>query len=180
MPSGAGELFKCVAGKPRSNKPIKMNFENPGLFQRLLMKIDLGIFYWFMCTFRAAVRLVDVFLNLLFGFTIQYGSRQERLGSLEYDRSAQVVNLMGRGAYSVGLAHQLHNFVWSHATYVHPRYILEHDNITLMGITPSHAFFCVSEPDVDVFDMKVLYTQFRVQGCVTSLRQGVESHHLGI
>ena len=146
-----------------------MDLENPGLFQRLLMKIDLGIFYWFMCTFRAAVRLVDVFLNLLFGFTIQYGSRQERLGSLEYDRSAQVVNLMGRGAYSVGLAHQLHNFVWSHERYVHPRYVLEHDNITLMGITPSHAFFCVSEPDVDVYDMKVLYRQIRFQCCVTPL-----------
>ena len=136
-----------------------MDFENAGFLQRMLMKIDMGIFYWVMCTFRAAVSLIDVFLELLFGFTIQYGSRQERHRSLEYDHSAQVVNLMGRGAYSVGMAHQLHNFVWHHERYVHPRYVLEHDNITLMGITPSHAFFCVSEPDLDVYDMKVQLTK---------------------
>ena len=78
-----------------------MDFENPGFLQRMLMKIDLGIFYWVMCTFRAVVSLIDVFLELLFGFTIQYGSRQERVASIEYERSAQVVNLMGRGGDSM-------------------------------------------------------------------------------
>ena len=40
---------------------------------------------------------------------------------------------------------------------MHPRHVLEHDNITLMGVTPKHAFFCVAEPDVDVYDMQVQY-----------------------
>ena len=79
-----------------------MDIDNPGLLLRIFMKIDMGIFYWVMCTFRAAVSFIDVLLDLLFGFTIQYGSRQERLDSTVYDRSAQLVNLMGRGAYSVG------------------------------------------------------------------------------
>ena len=39
-----------------------------------------------------------------------------------------------------------------HEKYVHPKYILEHDNVTLQGITQTHAFFCVSEPDVNVYD----------------------------
>ena len=67
------------------------------------------------------------------------------------------IELGPRGAYSIGSAHQLHNFVWRHERYVHPRHVLERDNITLMGITPAHAFFCVSEPDVDVYDMQVQY-----------------------
>ena len=41
---------------------------------------------------------------------------------------------------------QLRNFVWRHEKYVHPRYILERDNVSLMGVTPTHAFFCVSDP----------------------------------
>ena len=131
--------------------------EAPGFLLRMLMKIDTGIFYCIICAFRAALSLLDVFLDLLFGFTIQHGSRQERLGSLEYDHSAHVVHLLGRGTYNVGSAHQLHNFVWRHEAYVHPRYVLEHDNMTLMGITPTHAFFCVSDPDVDVYDIKVQF-----------------------
>ena len=67
------------------------------------------------------------------------------------------IELGPRGAYSIGSAHQLHNFVWRHERYVHPRHVLEGDNITLMGITPAHAFFCVSEDDVDVYDMRVQY-----------------------
>ena len=39
-----------------------------------------------------------------------------------------------------------------HEKYVHPKYILEHDNVTLQGITQTHAFFCVSEPNVNVYD----------------------------
>ncbi len=32
--------------------------------------------------------------------------------------------------------------------YVHPDYILDHDDVTLHGVTPTHAFFCVSRHDV--------------------------------
>ena len=127
---------------------------NPSFIKRQLMKVDMGIFYWIMCTFRGFVTIIDHVLDILFGYTIQHGSREERRKSKEYEHSAQVVSLMGRGAYSVVLNHQLHNFVWRHERYVHPKYVLEHDNITLMGVTPTHAFFCVSEPDFDIYETK--------------------------
>ena len=134
---------------------LKMDFDNPGLVTRMLLKMDMGIFYLLMRALHFIIICIDVFLELICGFTIQYGSKQECNKSLVYDHSAQVVILMGRGAYSIGTPHQLHNFLWRHEKYVHPRYVLEHDNITLMGVTPSHAFFCVSDPDVDVYNMKV-------------------------
>ena len=114
-----------------------------------------GIFYWVICLSRFAISVVDFFLNILFGCTIQYGTREEQRRSEKYENSAQVVNVMARGTYSVLLIKQLYNFVWYHERYVHPRYVLEHDNITLMGITPTHAFFCVSDPEVDVLDTQV-------------------------
>ena len=54
------------------------------------LKVDMGIFYWIMSAFRAAVIVVDFFLDLLFGVTIQHGSRDERERSEEYEHSAQV------------------------------------------------------------------------------------------
>ena len=51
--------------------------------------------------------------------------------------------------------HKLHNFCCKHEEYVHPRYVLEHDNITLFGVTDTHAFFCVSKPDFNVYETRV-------------------------
>ena len=65
------------------------------------------------------------------------------------------MRVLGRGAYSPLQPHQLNNFVWWHEKFVHPSHVLLHDNITLMGVTPTHAFFCVSDPGFDVYDTKV-------------------------
>ena len=129
--------------------------KNPGFVMNLLMKVDMGIFYWIMCTFRAALTLVDGILFLLLGYTVQHGSQEEWNKSDEYEHSAQLVTLLGRGAYTPIQPHQLNNFVWKHDRFVHPSYVLHHDNITLMGLTPTHAFFCVSDPDFDIYDTKV-------------------------
>ena len=129
--------------------------KDQGFMKHQLMKLDWSILYCIMSTFRTVVIIVDIFLDLVFGHTIQYGGRDERKRSEnDYEHSAQVVNIMGRGAYSLIINHQLYNFVWRHEKYVHPRYILEHDNITLMGITPTHAFFCVSDPGFDIYETK--------------------------
>ena len=53
--------------------------------------------------------------------------------------------------------------VWRHEKYVHPRYILEHDNVTLMGVTPTHAFFCVSDPGFDIYETKMAPFMFIIQ-----------------
>ena len=129
--------------------------EKPGFIKRQLMKVDMGIFYWTMCTFRTGITLIDILLDHILGYTIQQGTRQERKKSGEYEYSAQVVNLLGRGAYSPFQPHQLNNFVWRHDKYVHPKYVLDHDNITLMGVTPSHVFFCVTKPNFDIYETKV-------------------------
>ena len=129
-----------------------------------LIKLDWSILYCIMSTFRTVVIIVDIFLDLVFGHTIQYGSRDERKRSEnDYEHSAQVVNIIGRGAYSLNIEYQLHNFVWRHEEYKHPHYILEHDNITLMGLTTTHAFFCVTDQDFDIYDIKIAPFMFIAQ-----------------
>ena len=132
--------------------------ETPGFIKRQLMRIDMGVFYWIMCTFKAGIILMDFFLDNVLGYTIQHGTREERNNSEAYEYSAQIVNLLGRGTYSPLQPHQLNNFVWRHEKYVHPKYVLDNDNITLMSVTPSHVFFCVSDQNVDIFDTKVTNT----------------------
>jgi hypothetical protein len=41
-----------------------------------------------------------------------------------------------------------------HIQYVHPRYILENDNVIIQGVTATHAFLCVTDTAVDVYDTK--------------------------
>ncbi len=108
--------------------------------------------------FRYTLFATDFFLDKLFGYTITAGTREERALSQQYEHSAQVATILGRGCYTHVMNQQLHHYALKHEKYVHPRYILEHDNITLQGVTPTHAFFCVSDPDVNVYDTKVLRT----------------------
>jgi hypothetical protein len=113
-----------------------------------------GIFYWIMCCFKGVVIAADYVFDAIFGYTFSHGTRIEREWSQKYESSAQVVHVIGRGAYTIIMSHQLSNFIGLHERYAHPRHVLEHDNITLMGATPTHVFFCVSSPFFDVFETK--------------------------
>ena len=114
----------------------------------------MGFSYCIVYVLRIVLGIIDIILDLLFGYTIQYGSLNERLSSKSYESSAQVVDIIAWGTHSYVITLPK-NYVWRHNRYVHPRYVLEHDNITLMGVTPTHAYFCVSDPKVDVQNIKV-------------------------
>ena len=66
----------------------------------LLDDVDLGVLYWLMLLFRAALNAVDVVLDLIAGVTVQGGSRAERRSARErYECSAHLVRILGRGNY---------------------------------------------------------------------------------
>ena len=128
------------------------SLENPGPVVGFFYYYDMGLLYWAFSLFKGVVSICDFFLDNLIGYTITKGTRKEREKAKDYELSAQIATIMGRGSYTIVMNHQLHHYCLKHEKYVHPRYILEHDNITLQGMTPSHAFFCVSEPEVNVYD----------------------------
>jgi hypothetical protein len=132
-----------------------MDLDNPSFITlHVIRKIDPAIFYWIFCCFRTFIFVLDYIFDTLFGYTITKGSRAARERSKEYEHSAQLCHIMGRGAYTIVQNQKLHNFCCRHIKYVHPRYILEHDNITLFGVTKTHAFFCVSDPNFNIYETK--------------------------
>ena len=121
----------------------------------------MGFTHYIVVAINAALWVLDLILDLLFSYTTRHGSLNERLKTESYEYSAQLVDIITWGAPTFALIQPKH-YVWKHERYLHPRYVLEHDNITLMGLTPTHAFFCVTDPGVDVRNIKVsvLYTNY--------------------
>ena len=117
-----------------------------GFLVNLLLKVDPAFFFLIMKFYRIQVWLLDTFiLGPIFKLTITNGRREEEeRAKVEYARSAQIVNVIGRGSYCHASKHSLDNYFYRHVKYVHPRHVLKADNITLQGVTPTHAFFCVS------------------------------------
>ena len=133
-----------------------MDAEKPGLILRLLMKVDPGVFYWVVQLLKGAAAVADLLvLGPLFGRSFSHGPRDEQRMSraVPSRRGAQLVQVLFRGTYSLLTNHTLDNFFYRHVAYVDPEYILEHDNVTLHGMTDRHAFFCVSDPAFDVYEM---------------------------
>jgi hypothetical protein len=136
-----------------------MSLAKPNPILKWFFDMEMGLLYWGFCWFRNSVYAVDYFLDKLFGYTLTMGTRKERAMSEKYEYSAQLATIWGRGAYTIVENHQPNHFLLRHERYVHPNYILEHDNITLHGVTPTQAFFCVSDPSVNLYDTKVRQSQ---------------------
>ena len=146
--------------------------------------------------------LVDYVLDLVIGYSLLLGWRQERRFAQQYDYrfSAQLVSYLfkhtvqaaargkknEKGArftnISIPIAAKCSSIttfyfkvsVWGraqlspvpyklspwthfiilHKRYIDPSYVLENDNVTLQGVTETHAFFCVTSHEEDVQDIK--------------------------
>ncbi len=111
--------------------------------------------YWLLLVAKAVLWAVDVILDLLLGFTITGGTREERRKAwLHHEHSAHVVDVVWRAHYVQTMAHSGSNFLYVHDKYVSPRYILEKKNVTLFTMDATHVYFCVTDEDVDVYDME--------------------------
>jgi len=50
--------------------------------------------------------------------------------------------------------HFLHNFIYKHEKYMHPRTILDAKHISLFTVTKDYALFCVTDPEEDIYNTK--------------------------
>ena len=114
---------------------------------------EVIIFYLVLTLKWIQSYVLDPILDLTFGFTTKFGTKTERLKSVNYAQSAQKVKIWARGAYSVGTFHSPKNFLYTHKSYFHPNEVLSKDNITLQGVVSKNAWFCVTEEIVDVNDV---------------------------
>ena len=116
-----------------------------------LRKLDPIIWWAFILCVKGVVYLVDIILRLCFDYSVLNGSKLERDKSHLYEHSAHMIKIYGRGTISLFGNHNETNFLYLHDKYVNPSYILEHDNVSLMGIDNKRAYFCVSKDNVDPY-----------------------------
>lgn len=123
----------------------------------MVVPILAYLFWALLCLKWIQKNVVDKTLGLIFGYSTREGWHSDRWRkATKYESCAQVVKIWLRAHYSPATIHSPVNFLYTHQEYVHPQEVLAKDNITLQGVTASHAWFCVSLPDIDVYDPTVV------------------------
>ncbi len=114
--------------------------------------MDILVYYWLLTLIKHLLWVVELLTDALFGFTLTKGSKKEREEAKRDGRSAQLVQIAWKAHPVAMMAHGLENFLTIHDKYMDPKYILEKKNVTLFTMEKDCAVFCVTDPDVDVYD----------------------------
>ena len=120
-----------------------------------LRKWDPIFWFGFLKILKIALSILDKVFVLILGKSILEGSKEELKLSKQYENSAHLVKVLGRGTINLIDNHDKSNFLYVHDSYQHPSYILKHDNIVLKGLDNEHAIFCVSDPHVCALDTSI-------------------------
>ena len=120
-----------------------------------LRKWDPIFWFGFLRMIKLLIWLLDKLLIAIQGTSILNGSQQERERSKNYELSAHVVKVLGRGTICLIENHDESNFLYIHESYQHPSYILKHDNIVLKGINRDKAIFVVTDENVCALDTSI-------------------------
>ena len=82
---------------------------------------------------------VDWFLDLVFGYSLVHGWRKDRL-----DKNGNLTLILARGSSIFMGSLLLEDYIVFHLKYVNPEEIILHDdNIQLMALSKTHAWFSV-------------------------------------
>ena len=120
-----------------------------------LIRWYLAFTFWFLLLLKWLQKyLLDPILLILFDKSTRSGPGPERKKRLKYETSAQRVKIWFRGSYSPAVLHSPVNFMYTHLEYLHPNEVLKRDNITLQGVDGNYAWFCVTDKNVNVYDLK--------------------------
>ena len=119
-------------------------------------KLDPIIWFTFVRCIKVVFNILDFFVDHLFGISFLGGSRQERdNASVFYEKSAHVLKVVTRGTLSLAAQHDKTNFLYLHDSYIHPRYVLENENVILRNVTRDSAIFLVSDKNISAYDNKI-------------------------
>ena len=110
--------------------------------------------YWLLLVLRAILSCVDKILDTVFGISVTKGSKEERLIARNYDHSAHVVKILWKAKPTLLAMTKEHHFIYKHEQYVHPNYILQNANVTIMAIQKNFAVFAETDPQLDIYDSK--------------------------
>ena len=113
-----------------------------------------AVIFWIILALKwIQTQVLDRILEHFLEISTLKGSLVAQKERLRYPSSAQRVKIWARGAYSSASVHGLNNFLFSHVQNCHPETILQLDNVTLQGVNGQYAWFCVTDPGVNVYDL---------------------------
>ena len=120
-----------------------------------LRKFDPIFWFAFLRIVKFILWILDQICVAVHGTSILNGTQQERVQSKNYESSAHVVKVLGRGTICLIENHNEDNFLYLHESYQHPSYILKHDNIVLKGVNHEHAIFVVTDKHICALDTSI-------------------------
>ena len=117
--------------------------------------IDPCFTYYTVIILNFVMKIINYFTSKCLKWTFSYGFNSDYEKSQNcFESSCQIVDVLLFSTLAIFHDVQLQrNFFWKHNKYVHPNYILIHDNVTLYGFTETHVFFCVTNEGVDIHDI---------------------------
>ena len=116
--------------------------------------IDPVILYFLLQPIRLLVAILDCILSV-FGLSIQHGSRQEQMVAKKEGRlEGHVVRVRVRVCRHFTFALNLDNFLLTHDSYVNPFEYVKRSNVVTMGFSEKYAYFSITEPGVNLWDVR--------------------------
>ncbi len=116
-------------------------------------RIDGVLVLGLLLVAKSVLWALEQVTDLLIGYKFTSGWREERRKAwLHHEHSAQLVHVVAKAHHIEVTTHSSKNFLYVHEKYVSPRYVLENKNVSLFTLDKTHVYFCVSDPDVDVYD----------------------------
>jgi len=91
------------------------------------------------------VRMMDSLVTCFTQYSLLYGKRSHS------EKKCQVVKILWRSSYFPFYLPSLDNYMTIHSDWVDTSLILSAEHVTLLGVNQTHAWFCVTDPAVDVY-----------------------------
>ena len=92
--------------------------------------------------------ILDYLLEFLIGFSLVRGWKQNQIVSKKNGKTGNVTRILARGSSIFMGSLLLEDYVLIHEEYVDPEEcILNNDNISLMAVSPTHAWFSIMPED---------------------------------
>ncbi len=125
------------------------------IIRKLVAKVGLKRIYQVFSVVRWLYMTITDILDTLTGYSLVEGWEEERRQARSrFDKSGHVVRVLARASAHISGFGGLENFLFRHEAFVDPAdYVLNNANVTLMGVSQSQVWFCITEPEVSVFGL---------------------------
>lgn len=103
---------------------------------------------------RSIYLILDFVLNLVIGYSLVHGWAKDKIKAKNAGNQGHLMKIIGRCTQNLAGTYYPSNFMLRHESYIENPidFVLNNDNVTLMGMSKTKAWFCVTS-DYDIYNM---------------------------